>query len=605
MRRPVHTVKIHVQNAIQQSRMAMWRRQRSKGSFSYCCEVSPLSDAIMVIFLELLGETYGKTSLLCQSMLKQQRRDGAFVAYADQSDNISISSLCYLALRLGGYSKSHPALVKAEGYIRQQGGLTKASNLAKIYLCAAGQVPWSALPQIPMTGMLFSQISPVNLYDFASFTRVHIPSILILSNLQFRISVANEKSITYLLPSGTSLQSGRLQSPPNHNVISHCRHYLLTHMESNGTLAGYVSSTTMAVFALLATGMPKSHPVIQAAIQGLKGLHYDRGQTGHQQLFSSTIWDTALSMQALQASGKAASTEGRLQKSAAYLLRKQQVRSSDWIHHAPGVRPGGWGFSQVNQKFPDLDDTIACLEALKPYRSVNSVQWQRGYHWVLGMQNSDGGWSAFDKDCNKAFLEKLALNDMGRAVTDPSTADMTGRVLSLLKSTGVPAGGTMRRGANWLLQTQRPDGSWFGRWGIAFLYGTAHASEGLAAAGVPTDHPTLVRARTWLESVQNADGGFGESCQSDAKDVYCRLGRSIPSQTAWGLLGLMASSRERTDAIDAAALQLVKSCKPKIGWTETYPTGAGVAGQAYIRYHSYPLVWPTIALAKYETRFGK
>lgn len=586
--------------AIKEGRMALWRHQRTNGSFSFCCEVSPISDALMVIFLELLGESDETTIRLCQSLLKRQRKDGAWVAYSDQEDNLSISALCYLALRLGGCTRSNPALLKAEHYIRKQGGLTKASNLAKIYLCVAGQVPWSALPYVPMPGMLFSPISPVNLYDFASFTRVHIPSILMLSDLQFQIPVAKDKSITYLLSAGSPSPEKRNVRQPNQRVIAECRNYLLTHMESNGTLAGYLTATTMAVFALLATGMPKTHEVIQKSIQGLKALCYQTKSFIHQQMFTSTIWDTALSMQVLQQSKEGMRPSAKLANTAAYLLKKQHSLVGDWTHHAPGIRPGGWGFSRVNQKFPDVDDTLAVLGALLPYRQAQRSHWDRGFQWLQGMQNSDGGWSAFDRNCNKQFLERVALNDMGRAVTDPSTADITGRVLGLMKLSGRSSNAAMQRGTNWILSAQRRDGSWFGRWGIAFLYGTAHASEGLVAAGVPVQNTALVNARRWLERIQNSDGGFGESCQSDAKDVYCALGMSIPSQTAWALQGLMATSPNRTEAIEAAAEYLISNCREGVGWRETYPTGAGVAGQAYIRYHSYPYVWPTLALAKYR-----
>ncbi|WP_303798171.1 prenyltransferase/squalene oxidase repeat-containing protein [Alicyclobacillus macrosporangiidus] len=294
--------------------------------------------------------------------------------------------------------------------------------------------------------------------------------------------------------------------------------------------------------------------------------------------------------------------EAHLRRAAQYLASRQQDLPSDWCVHAPSVQPGGWGFSDVNTRYPDVDDTAAAVQALYPYRRDVWPVWKQGVRWLIGMQNEDGGWGAFERDSGKRWLERLPINDMGQAMTDPSSADLTGRVIEALSSMHVPARRAIARGVQWLRGAQREDGSWRGRWGICFLYGTWAAVSGLAAAGVPRDDPALRRAAAWLCSVQHADGGFGESCRSDEVDEFVDLAASTPTQTAWGLMALLAAVGPEAPETRRAAAALMDMAQPSGGWGEAYPTGAGIAGQAYIRYHSYPMVWPLLALARYAAQ---
>lgn len=581
-------------------------RQQQDGSFSYCCEVFPLSDAMMVVFLYLVKRPDDALiPALCQRLLRTQGRDGGWRAYRDQPDNVSATSLALFALRLWQSDKQTPpttqkAMDEAATYIKGQGGITRVSNLTKVILATAGQIPWSTLPEVPISSLVYSTISPVSIYDFASFTRVHIPSIMILSHLQFRNrpQAADLRDLV--------IAPVRRDFPPARKgqALSDCVRYLLGHMEPDGTLAGYLTATTFAVYALQAMGYATSHPVIVRAIEGLRKLTYRGKNFVHQQVFSSTIWDTALCTQAL-AESRVRGWQQAAVKSTGFLADKQHRRLSDWTVHTPNTRPGGWGFSRVNSRFPDVDDTTAVLTAIDrlPKAAAEELASARrsGLAWLLAMQNDDGGWSAFDRNCNKAFLERTALNDMGRAVIDPSTPDVTGSVIEFLAKTGA-APGRVQRGAAFLRRSQRADGSWYGRWGIAFIYGTWLAVKGLSAASVPQTDNQLTRARTWLEAIQHDDGGFGESCASDAADSYRPLAESNPSQTAWGLMGLLHTSEGITPPIRRAARFLLREARATGGWRETYPTGAGVAGQAYLRYHSYADVWPLIALCHYRRR---
>lgn len=558
----------------------------------------------MVIFLNLVG--HAKDPLiqkLCRTLRKAQKQTGEWLAFSDQSENLSLTTLNYFALKLAGDDPKASHMVKAAGYILEHGGILNTSNLSKIYLAAAGQLPWSVLPDTHIEALLLPDWAPVTLYDFASFTRVHVPSIMILDHLQYSYPVPKAKSIHHLVDAPEKVPPTR-PLLGNERAIQRARQFLLDRMESNGTIAGYLTATTMAVLALQAIGDPRDRERIQKSIKGLKSLAcYDKASgVMHQQVFTSTVWDTALSVYALQESNYP--TRSIQQKAAEYLLGRQQTRVSDWRQHTHAVDPGGWGFSHINTLYPDIDDTIAALRVIHPFAHKQKghfqTAWDKGVRWLLTMQNSDGGWSAFDRNVNKAFLEKLAFNDMGRAVTDPSTADITGRVLQFLVDTDIPATQAKERAIRWLIEDQESDGSWFGRWGIAYIYGTAHALLGLGAAGVEPDHTSVKRAIDWLESIQHEDGGFGESCSSDTANHYVPFRQSTPTHTAWALLGMLATSQNRTPAIDRAAQYLIRKAQFSGGWKESYPTGAGVAGQAYIRYHSYPLVWPILALSQYR-----
>lgn len=561
----------------------------------------------MVIFLHITDHSSDPLILkLAERLQKQQRNDGGWVAYDDQPDNVSASTLAYFALRLADCDPESARMQSAEAHILRLGGLMQTSNLTKVILASAGQLPWTVLPDPQISTLIFSRLSPVNLYDFASFTRVHIPSIMILSHLSYQAPIPAKYSLSNLLTDKSQVPRPR---PVIRNIraIDRCRQYLLGHLEPNGTIAGYLTATAMAAFALQAIGLPRDRQVVERMVEGVKTFTYQRGSFLHQQVFSSTVWDTALCARTLQMVPKYAGSDV-VRHAVDYLLRKQQSRFGDWRFHTPNTPPGGWGFSNVNTRWPDVDDTLASLTAIRPFiqhSERHQSAYRRGLRWMLAMQNDDGGWSAFDRNCNKSFLERNAFNDMGRAVTDPSTADITGRAVEFLHE-ATPAGRAATRPAvRWLLADQRHDGSWFGRWGIAFLYGTAAALQGLRAAGVPPRHPVCERALTWLEGVQNDDGGFGESCASDTADRFVPLNRSVASQTAWGLLAMMAASSRRTHAIDRAVQYLLDSAREKGGWLEAYPTGAGVAGQAYLRYHSYPQVWPTIALCTYRERYAR
>jgi sporulenol synthase len=383
---------------------------------------------------------------------------------------------------------------------------------------------------------------------------------------------------------------------------------MLDRIEPDGTLYTYSTSTFFMIFALLAQGYSPQHPRIVHAMEGLKSAVCQTQDGAHLQLATSAVWDTSLITYALQLSGMN-SSHPPLQRSLRYLLRKQQSTYGDWKIRNPQGKPGGWGFSDHNTMNPDIDDTTAALRAIHPQMKTDqtaAAAWKRGLDWLLSMQNDDGGWPAFEKNTDSPLIRQLPIEGSDTVSTDPSSADLTGRTLEFL---GNYAGlhqsePHVDKGIRWLLRQQRADGSWYGRWGVAYIYGTWAALTGMIAAGVSADSPAIQKAVNWLMKQQNADGGWGESCKSDEKQAYVALGASTPSQTAWAVDALIAVFPEPPPAVERGIHYLLQSGHA-LDWTTSYPTGGGRPGGIYFAYHSYRWIWPLMALSHYQNKYGK
>jgi len=601
--------------------------QSPDGAWRFCLESGPLTNAYMIILLRSLRiDDEEFISGLAQRIAALQVENGTWKLFHDEErGNLSATVEAYYALLYAGHSrKDEDHMLAARQQILAQGGLSQTSMLTKLMVSLSGQIPWDAHVTIPIEGMLLPHWAPLHFFDFVGYARVHIAPILILTDRKLVIQTERTPDISELrIPSTAdhhSFAARYLQkriedvikflpytAQIHQEALNQAKQFMLKRLEADGTLYSYLTSTVLMIFALLSLGYPKSHPVITRAVAGLKTMACHRNGQIHMQDATSTVWDTALLTHALQVSGVSAS-HPMLQKAGRYLLSRQQDKYGDWVLHNHAALPGGWGFSDSNTINPDIDDTTAALRAISQMQKTDLVYqraWQRGLNWLLSMQNDDGGWPAFEKNTNKQILSWLPIEGADAVSTDPSTTDLTGRTLEFL---GNHAGMNVRdpsiqKAVSWLLRNQEENGSWYGRWGICYIYGTWSAVTGLIAVGVPAEHPAIQKAVQWLLRIQNQDGGWGESCNSDIVKSYVPLGASTPSQTAWAVDTLIAASPTPTLPM-IRGIQFLLGKEGNQDWTLSYPTGAALPGGFYFHYNSYRYIWPLIALGHFQKKYG-
>ncbi|MYL48147.1 squalene--hopene cyclase [Halobacillus litoralis] len=608
-------MKEQIHEAIAQLAAEIHAHQTVDGSFHFCFENSLMTDANMILLLQTFTKEKDLIQQLCARLSSLQTEEGYWKLYADDAGNLSATIEAVFALLYAGYYSNEDLPVKkAKAFIRRHGGLNRAHSLTKMTLAIHGEYPWPNLFHLPVHIILLPPSSPISFYDFSSYARVHMAPILLLSDQPFVMKNKQipdmsdcfiredqeliSKESRSLLTSVQDAVKSLAGLPHKLYLLSRQRllTYMLQRIESDGTLYSYFTSTFYMIYALVSCGYQKHDPIIKKAIQGLiqHACSTDRGL--HIQNSPSDIWDTALLSHALQAPP---TSDVPLHEAEQFLLKHQQTKFGDWMVATSHTEPGGWGFSKSNTIHPDVDDTTAALRALRKDSSLQS-HYTRGLKWVLAMQNEDGGWPAFEKGKTNPLMTFVPMDGAEYASLDPSTADLTGRTLEFL---GTDArfpltDPRVQRALNWLRSHQENDGSWYGRWGITYIYGTWAALTGMRAVGVSKDDRSIKKGIHFLESIQNEDGGWGESCKSDQEKSYIPLGDSTLSQTSWALAALMAVHERRTPSIERGISCLLRKLEAK-DWTYEYPTGAGLPGHLYIYYHSYNYIWPLLVLKKY------
>ena len=622
-------MKKNIEKTIRNMKQHLLQMQSAEGSWSFCFENSVMTDAYMIILLRSL-ET-GENELivrLVDRLWKLQTGEGTWKLFEDEKEgNLSSTIEAYFALRYSGMvSEEDKRLLRAEQFIERKGGFHKAHSITKFMLAVHGQYDWKHLLPIPIEFLLIPKTFPLNFWDLSSYARGHLAPMMLLKDQRFTIRTSNTPHIQNLsrpvdemryndreLRLFSKINEGiqALASIPSHlhqQARQFALEYMLQRTERDGTYLSYFSTTFYMIYALLATGYKKTDPIIVKALQGLKGMACETKKGIHIQNSPSTVWDTALISYALQEAGMEAG-EASIEKSVDYLLKKQHFKYGDWAYES-GVMPGGWGFSESNSIHPDVDDTTAALRAIT-YSAADrpSIRpsWDRGVEWTFGLQNRDGGWPAFEKNKTKTILTSFPVDGAEAAAIDPSTPDLTGRALEFLGGrTGLSKDHPkVKKGVEWLKLMQQDDGSWYGRWGVCYIYGTWAAVTGMNAVGVLPSDKHLQRAKVWLESIQQKDGGWGESCYSDQEKTFVPLPFSTPSQTAWALESLICIEDKPTPAIDLGMMALLGFMNGTAGDNaKTYPTGVGLPGTFYIHYHSYQWIWPLITLSRYKEKYG-
>ena len=615
-------------DAINQLINFLTTNQSEDGSWYFCYESTPMTDAYMILLIRAL-EIEDEEALI-RELVKRleltQTSIGSWKAYPNEKEgNVSLTIEAYAALQFSGYKDSQELnMIKARRFIKNHGGTKSAFSLTKVLLAVMGEYEWPKILPVPLEFILLPATAPLDFYDLSVYARAHMTPVLLLADQKFSVKVPKRPDLGDLgsrsaddwrLNESRSFLSFIEEAVQSLNLIPHELHksavrkaeqYMLDHLEDDGTFYDYFTSTFLMIFALLSLGYPKNDPVILRAFRGLKGHLCRTKGTLHAQNAISRVWDTALLTYAMQEAG-VAYDHPSVKAANHFLLRHQHTQYGDWAIHNPDVKPGGWGFSHINTINPDVDDTTAALRALRPaalHQQAVFEHWQRGFNWVLSMQNDDGGWASFEKNTNKKILKLIPFDGAESASIDESSADLTGRALEFLGNfTGLPHNHPrIKNGVEWLRVNQEADGSWYARWEIGYIYGTWASITGMRAVNIHQDDPSIQKGIQFLLTHQNEDGGWGESCECDVMMHYVPLGASTLSQTAWAVDTLISVYEKPTPEIDLGISSLLTQLSD-FQFTFTYPTGAGLPGSFYTYYHSYNLIWPLLTLGHYFNKY--
>ncbi len=643
-------------------------QQREDGRWCAELESNPTITAEYVFLAQISGlDLTARREALVQHLLSTQNADGSWGIARHWDGDVSTTAEVVLALRILGLAPEHPALHAATRFVRRNGGLETMRVFTRIFFAMFGLFPWSAVPAIPPEFMLLPPASPVNVFALSSWARCTMVPLFIIFHHRpiFALPNGRHEDNDWLdalwldpghkkLPSApplttlvkedglgwralfgaahallTRYEKVRLE-PLRRFALERCTAYVLSRQESSGDWGGIFPPMVNGVIALRLQGYGPESMQVSKGVAAIHNFAWEDDAGGYRiQACVSPVWDTVLSTISLVDSGTPPDAQ-RLKDAMRWVADRQvRVDYGDWKIYRPDLVSGGWSFEYFDTWYPDVDDTAAVLLALlkQDPGSATSAVVGRAVEWMLGMQNKDGGWAAFDVDNDKLFLNQIPFSDMD-SLCDPSSPDVAGRVLEsfglLLQVAAekLPAAlvdrleGSCARGIRYLRATQETQGSWFGRWGVNYVYGTSNVLCGLSRLGVSAHDPMVMRALAWLEHVQSPSGGWGESLSSYAEKRWMGRGEPTASQTAWALMGLLAFRPASDPAIERGVAWLVEhqlEARPvgaKEGgvpvpeprgstWNETHPTGTGFPNHFFLRYHLYRHYFPMMALGRY------
>jgi len=564
---------------------------------------------------------------IARYLRRWQNEDGGWPLYSGGFSDVSCSVKAYYALKLVGDSPEAEHMRRARALILSRGGAARVNVFTRIALAQFAQVPWRAVPFMPVEALLFPSWFPVDLSKISYWSRTVTVPLLILYS--YRMEAVNPRGIGvrelflrapeeedsyFPVWSKTNRlfllldRIGRAVEPWIPRAI---RRLATRRAEAwfterlNGTdgLGGIFPAMVNAYEAMICLGYERDHPDRRQAAEALRGLLVIRADEAYCQPCLSPVWDTVLATLALQETGEDDATAAA--ERALDWLGERQVTEpiGDWRTKRPAVPAGGWAFQYNNPHYPDLDDTAAIGWAFT--RAADSPErreiLRRTADWLAGMQSKNGGFAAFDADNDYYYLNEIPFADHG-ALLDPPTEDVSARVLALLGRLQRSADARVRaRCLAYLQASQRSDGPWYGRWGTNYIYGTWSVLSALEQAGVDMQQAWIRRAADWLEARQQSDGGWGEANDSyDDPALAGRAERSTAHHTAWALLGLMAAGRADTTAVRRGVNWLIEQQAEHGGWDESWFNAPGFPRVFYLRYYGYPLFFPLWALARYR-----
>jgi squalene-hopene/tetraprenyl-beta-curcumene cyclase len=616
--------------SVDAARKFLFSQQHEDGYWCGELEADTTLESDYILLHTLLGTSNQERFQKCANyILQHQNEDGGWSIYAGGPSNISACVKAYFALKLTGYSPDHPALVRARKKILEMGGVTEVNTFTKIYLCFLGQYDYDAVPAIPPEIVLFPNWFWFNIYEISSWSRaILVPLSICYAKKPFK-KIPAEMAIDELFVGGRDKSRMRLHwskkliswrnfflcldrlthwleavhiRPLRSVAIKQAEKWVLQRFEMSDGLGAIYPSMLNAIIALRCLGYSLDDPQVIRAMDEFEKLGIEEKDTFRMQPCMSPVWDTAYALFALGEAGVPRDDE-RMVKCADWMLQKQVRTVGDWKVKNPKGQPGGWYFEFNNEFYPDVDDSAMVALALTRVEHPNGryqrESVQRAIEWIFSMQCKNGGWASFDKNNDRMVFEHIPFADHN-AMLDPPTVDITGRILEMLAAYGYdksyPA---VKKAIQFLRDEQEADGSWFGRWGVNYIYGTMLVLRGLQAMGIDEHEPYVQQAAEWLRMVQNPDGGWGESCGSYDDPSTRGVGPSTASQTAWAIMGLLAANDTRSDSVARGIAYLLRTQKKDGSWDEAHYTGTGFPRVFYLNYHMYRQYFPLIALTTY------
>ncbi|MCI0548562.1 MAG: squalene--hopene cyclase [Candidatus Rokubacteria bacterium] len=637
VRRPIPPPSL--ERAIERAQAFLLSAQAPDGHWVGELEADSTITSEYLLFLRLIDrvdrEREGK---MVQYLRDTQLPDGGWSLFARGPANLSATIKAYFAMKVAGVPADDAAMVAARRLIRAAGGPVEANVFTKILLALCGEYEWSGVPAMPIEIALLPRWSYFNLLEVSYWSRTVIVPLLVLLDAKpvARLSAASLLDELWPVPRArASLRFRRLPEPFHPRTflwknffigvddylkgwerlgprpfrgraLQAARRWLEERLAVPGGLGSIFPAIINAVLAMRCLGYPDEHPLVSGQLKELEALAVETRDSLHYQPCVSPVWDTALAVNALVESGLPADHES-LRRAGDWLIDKQITVPGDWQAKRPTLPAGGWPFQYHNDFYPDVDDSAVVMMALAKVEGLDPERRERaialGLEWVLGMQCRDGGWGSFDVDNDRLLLNNIPFADHG-ALLDPATEDLTGRCLELLGTLGYPPDHpAARRGLDFIRRTQRADGSWYGRWGANYIYGTWSVMRGLAAIGEARSGVGQ-RAMAWLDARQNADGGWGETLCSYDDASQAGRGDSTPSQTAWALLALLAGGRGADgDTVVERGIRYLEEMQNEDGsWDDPFWNGTGFPRVFFLKYHYYAKYFPLWALGVYRSR---
>jgi squalene-hopene/tetraprenyl-beta-curcumene cyclase len=641
--------------AIGATRQWLVERQHADGHWCGELEGDTILESEYILLLAWLGQEQSAIAKKCAAyIVEKQLTTGGWSMYPGGKLEISGSVKAYFALKLTGHDPDADYMQLARQAIRAAGGADKVNSFTRFYLALLGQISYDQCPAVPPEVVLLPKWSPINIYRMSAWSRTivvplsimwaHRPARRIDSDRGIRDLFIREPADwpplrcpglgrdngwfsweRFFRAADTSLKwlEARQWTPLRQRAVAAADRWMTNRFAHSDGLGAIFPPIIWSIIALKCLGYEDNSAELQYNFDQLRALTIEQQHTARLQPCLSPVWDTALTLRALAASSNAKddaavvpdvaviNDELAEPKAVEWLLHKEVTRRGDWSEYVRAA-PAGWFFEYHNDFYPDVDDTAMVMIALgeetgnrkqaadRANRRIVASACERAGKWILAMQNRDGGWGAFDRDNDAEFLCRVPFADHN-AMIDPSTPDLTGRALEALRLWGhQPEDAPIRRGVEFLFNTQERDGSWQGRWGVNYIYGTWQSLVGLAAAGVSADDPAVNRGANWLLNHQHACGGWGESSDSYEQPEARGQGPVTASQTAWALLGLMAAGLRNHRAVERGIYYLLDTQRPDGAWDELEFTGTGFPRVFYLRYHYYPVYFPLLALSQYQ-----